>query len=973
MFDDMPAPRLFGLPPGVDFPAALIAGLRTRMACRPPEDWARVTVYVNTSRMQRRLRSLFDAGGAQILPRIRLVTDLALDPVAADLPLPVPALQRRLELTRLIAQLLDAAPDLAPRSALYDLAESLAGLMDEMQGEGVSPDVIAALDVTDQSGHWQRTLEFLKIISAYFDASAPPDREARQRMVIERLAAHWQDHPPQDPIIIAGSTGSRGATQMLMRAVARLPQGAIVLPGFDFDMPPAAWDAIGDAMAAEDHPQFRFRKIADGLGMAPADIQRWANDNPPDAARNRLISLSLRPAPVTDQWRHEGKDLGDLLTATQHMTLLEAPSPRLEAETIALRLRAALDEGRTAALITPDRMLTRQVAAALDRWSVLPDDSAGQPLPLSPPGRLLRQVARLFGQKLDAESLLALLKHPLAHADAERGQHLLNSHALELFIRGEGMPFPDATALLEWAGHKSAPAHRRAWVEWIISFTSGLASVGAQPLTNHLDLLLDRAANITRGPALWEEAAGRKALAVITDLQLHAPHAGTIPPRDFTAILDGVLRGAEVRNPDAGHPQILVWGTLEARVQGADLVILAGLNEGVWPGTSSADPWLNRALRARAGLLLPERRIGLAAHDYQQAAAAPEVWISRAVRSADAETVAARWVNRLTNLLDGLPAQSGPAALADMRARGAAWLAAANDLSIPKAPTPAAQRPSPRPPISARPQKLSVTAIETLLRDPYAIYARTILRLNALGPLNQSADARLRGTVIHSVFEGFINTGTAPDAPDAAAVLDTIAAQVIDDTCPWPITARQWLAQIRRTAPYFLTTEVERQNIGTPTLMESRGEVPLGVHEFTLSGKADRIDLNDAGEALIYDYKTGDPPSVKAQEFFDKQLLIEAAMVSRGAFEKIGACNVVNATFIGLGSNPKQVPAPLEKLPPPVIWHQLQQLIDAWMQYDRGYTARIAPFAVKHASDYDHLSRFGEWGDSDTPQPEDLA
>ncbi|ADO43842.1 double-strand break repair protein AddB [Ketogulonicigenium vulgare] len=971
IFDE--SARLFGLPPGADFPAALIAGLHDRMAGRAPEDWARVTLYVNTARMQRRLRNLFDQGGAMILPRIRLVTDLALDPVAADLPLPVPALQRRLELTRLIARLLESAPDLAPRAALYDLADSLAALMDEMQGEGVSPDVIAALDVSDQSGHWQRTLEFLKIISGYFDQTGQPDREARQRMVIERLVAHWQIAPPTDPIIIAGSTGSRGATQLLMQAVARLPQGAVVLPGFDFDMPDHAWEAIGSAVAAEDHPQFRFRKIADGLGLALHDIRPWTSSNAPDPARNRLISLSLRPAPVTDQWRLEGKDLGDLNLATAQMTLLEAPSPRLEAQTIALRLRAALDEGRTAALITPDRMLTRQVAAALDLWSVKPDDSAGQPLPLSPPGRLLRQVARLFGQRLDAESLLSLLKHPLTHADANRGQHLLNSHDLERYIRDRGMPFPTATALLKWAGQENAPDHRRAWAEWVIHFTNDLDRISTRPLSAHLAHLIDTAEEISRGPALWEEAAGRKARAVIADLQLNAPHGGEMEPRDFTAILDGVLRGAEVRNPDTGHPNLLIWGTLEARVQGADLVILAGLNEGIWPGASAADPWLNRALRARAGLLLPERRIGLAAHDYQQAIAAPEVWLSRAIRSSDAETVAARWVNRLTNLLEGLPDQNGPAALAAMRAKGDAWLARASAMSQPDTRLPAAARPAPRPPLAARPTKLSVTGIETLLRDPYAIYARHVLRLNALGPLNQSADARMRGTVIHKVYEDFINSGTAPDAAHALALLDQFAIAALDEDCPWPVTARQWLSQIRRAAPYFLQTEGERQAKGTPTLLEKRGEIALGRHDFTLVGKADRIDLQPDGQALIYDYKTGAPPSAKSQRYFDKQLLIEAAMIARGAFQQIGPRDVAGAEFIGLGSKLATVPAPLDELPPAQIWAELQQLIDAWMQYPRGYTARIAPFEMKYASDYDHLARYGEWGDSDLPQPEDLA
>ena len=460
MFEPTRSPRFFGVPVGVDFPQAVVQGLRERFQNEPPEALGKVELYVNTRRMQRRIRAIFDAGPAGFVPNIRLITDLSDNLCLSHIPPAVPPLRRRLELVQLISRLLDADPTLAPRSSLYDLADSLMKLSDEMQGEGVAPHVIRELDVSDQSGHWERALTFINIVQDFFkDRHTAPDREARQRLVIEELGKVWVDSPPQHPVIVAGSTGSRGATALFMQMVAKLPQGAVVLPGFDFAMPEAAWNDLSDALTAEDHPQFRFRRLLDDAGLPMSAVQEWSDDAPNCEPRNQLVSLALRPAPVTDQWLQEGPALPNISTACQDITLIEASTPRQEALTIAFRLRQAAEDGQTAALVTPDRTLTRQVSAALLRWNIIPDDSAGTPLSLTPAGRLLRHVAGMMGEDLTAESLLVALKHPLTHGD-ERGQHLLWTQELELELRKNGPPFPDRTALLACADHDDSAVHR---------------------------------------------------------------------------------------------------------------------------------------------------------------------------------------------------------------------------------------------------------------------------------------------------------------------------------------------------------------------------------------------------------------------------------------------------------------------------------------------------------------------------------
>lgn len=976
MFEAADTPRVFALPLGVDFPKALIDGLNSRLEARGPEALARVRIIVNTRRMARRIRAIFDAGPPRLLPRISSVTELGQIWDLADIPPPVSRLERQLELVQLVSTLLDRQPDIAPHSALFDLAGSLADLMDEMHGEGISPQVLENLNITDHSGHWARIKSFLEIVKPYFETGThQPDTETRQRLVVEHLVNSWQDRPPEHPVIIAGSTGSRGATQMLMRAVARLPQGAVILPGFDFDMPPPVWDRMQDAMTGEDHPQFRFLQLANALALPPADIRNWhPAAKPANAARNRLISLALRPAPITDQWLTEGPGLSDIPEAMQNVTLLEAQSPRQEALAIAMRLRQAAEDGKTAALITPDRNLTRQVTAVLDRWNIEPDDSAGIGLHLTAPGRLLRHVAELFRQPLTTEALLALLKHPLAHGGSDRGAHLRLTHELELHLRRKGIPFPEAADLQVWAAVQKDP-HASRWITWLIHCFTGWQRAGSLALTGCVEQHIALVETIARGPdmaeapagagKLWENDSGLECRQAMDEFLRAAAAGSPMTAQDYSDFLGRFLAGKELRHPGIPHPGILIWGTLEARVQGADLLILAGLNEGTWPETPKPDPWLNRQMRKEAGLLLPEQRIGLSAHDFEQAICAGEIWLTRSVRSEDAETIVSRWLNRIQNLMTGLPDQGGQVALAAMKARGTRWLDLARALEAPGQTDPA-PRPAPAPPVAARPRKLSVTEIQRLIRDPYAIYGRHVLKLRPLQPLRKLPDALLRGTVLHMVLENFIRD--VPPAQMDKAALMAIADKVIAKAVPWPESRAIWQARLDRVADWFIAGELQRQAEARPARFEAKGKLTIRDLDFELVGKADRIDIDKTGRLYIYDYKTGSAPSKKQQKEYDPQLLLEAVIATYGRFEGILSNDVAQAVYIGLGAKPDATPAPLEEHPVYAVREKFHGLIASFMQEGKGYISRRSLFMKDDTGDYDHLARFGEWDITADPE-----
>ena len=965
---------IWGVPPGADFPRAVAETLIRQYDGAPPEALARVRIYVNAPRMRRRLTEAFAASGVRLTPRIGLVTDPGSDPLLTDLPLPAPPLRRTLDLARLVRALIRRDPDLAPEAAVYDLAESLGGLIDEMDGEGVPVEALDNLDTGEMSAHWDRSLTFLRIAADYARTADAPGKEARSRAAVAALAEDWRRSPPEHPVIVAGSTGSRGTTADLMAAVAALPRGALILPGFDFDVPPDVWGDLSDALTTEDHPQFRYAALLARLGRAPSDVALWPGAAAPDRARNRLISLALRPAPVTDRWAREGPALGDLGPATARLTLLEAPNERVEAEAIALRLRRAVEDGTRAALVTPDRTLARRVTAALDRWGLEPDDSAGRPLGLSPPGRLLRLVAGTLAEPLTPVRLIALLRHPLT-AEGGRRDHVRLTDDLDRRLRRHPVAMVGADALSDWVGKSPVLDEdaRRAWAGWIAA-TLPPRPAGPHPLALWTDWTVTAAARLCAGPdgaeggtgGLWDREAGEKAKAAIETLAAEAPRGEDVDARDFRRILDHALQG-EVRETETPHPDLMIRGTLEARTGGADLVILGGLNDGTWPAQPAPDPWLNRPLRAAAGLLLPDRQIGLSAHDFQQAAGGAEVWLTRAVRGAEAETVASRWLLRLTNLLSGLPATGGDTALKAMRARGADWIRLAEGLDRRLPKTRPEPRPAPVPPATAKPRELSVTRIQTLIRDPYAIYARQILNLRPLDPLTARPDARLRGNLLHDVLHAHVEGGV-PDDPKAAARAMIALAEATFASLPWPAVARLWSARFAGAAPAIALAEAARQADGTPIAHERKGsiEAPAG---FTLIARADRIDRRADGTLAIWDYKSS-APSEKQVIRFDRQLPLEAVIAEAGGFADVPAAPVAHVGHIPLSEKRAPGPHAMDETADrdfrvATVRTEFEALIAAMLADGFGFASRRMQEKVAYEGDYDHLARFGEWQDSD--------
>lgn len=972
---------LYGVPPGVDFAREFVDGFLTRMADHPPEAIARVTIYANAARTLAELRAAFDERGPLLLPRLYPVTNLD-HPALRHIRLASP-LARRLQLAQLVAHLLQTRPELAAGHSVALLARSLAGLMAEMQNEGRDGQALEAIDTGDHARHWQNALAFLRIAAAFHLDAPMVDRAARQRAAAQMFMEDWAQglNLPDGPVIVAGSTGSHGGTRLFMQAVASLPEGAVVLPGFDFDQPQAVWDSLDQA--ADDHPQARFAPLIRAAGYPV----RWTATQPHSPDRNRLLSLALRPAPVTDQWIAEGPGLPDLIAPTADLTLIEADQPGQEAEAIALVMRDAAERDEPCTLIAADGNLIRRVNAALDRWHLRPDEGAGQPLSLTAQALFLRQLAGLFGEALSIDRLLILLKHPVAMTGSplvEANDARRFSRDLELHLRKHGPAFPDGDTLRAWAD-RGDDAGRKLWAGWLAGMLDRIKGVegdrAARPLVARLADLRALAEDLAAGPggdveasSLWQSRAGAKARAVMDHLAEHAAEGPDMQPGDFAALLNDEMQSQTVRLAVEAHPLLHIRGPREARIVGHGTVILSGLNEGSWPRAVDPDPWLSRQMRLTAGLTVPERQIGLAAHDFQQAIAQSRVYLTRARRDAEAETIPSRWLNRLMNLLTGLPLRHGPEALAAMQQRGDQWLAMAAAVSHPQQKLPPALRPSPIPPPPPF-NLLPVTDISLLIRDPYAVYAKRVLDLRPLNPLRPEPDPALRGQTLHSIVEALLRTKPGPTTPPEALKAEflRITAEILETEVPWPAARAFWQARMERIADQIVADELARLAQGQPVVIEKRGRVAVAGMDFTLMAKPDRIDLLHDGRAVIYDYKSGTPPTDAQIRHFDKQLVLEAAIARRGGFSELGPVDVAGIRYIQLGGEGKTQARDHSDVLEGENWDGFVRLIAAYLTGGTGFTAMRAPVKTSYAGDYDHLARYGEWSLADEAVPEKVG
>lgn len=1025
--------RVFTVPTGRPFLAAVAAAIlegdlpRGGGAAPDPLALPDITLLLPTRRATRVMQEAFLAaagGRAMTLPQIRpisageedltLLSGLAspgtLGSDALDLPPAVSEIERRLVLTMLVQRWSETirkgdgeAPHLSdhavaagantPAQAAH-LSAELARLMDMVETENVPLDGLASLVPDEYSAHWQDTLKFLEIITAFWPAYLQEKKllspAARRNRAILAEAERLAKSPPSGPVIIAGVTGSVPATVELMRAVAGLPQGAIVLPGLDLYLDDESWAAIKDH---PEHPQFGFRKLLEALGVARGDVSMLpgATLDAKEAARDVLVAETMRPSGMTGLWQRYIKDTdgADVRRGLEGVSLIEAPSAQDEAEVVALILREAAETpGRTAALVSPDRLLARRVAVRLEAWGIRVDDSAGRPFAKTPPGTFLDLVIAAAAEDFAPAAVMALLKHPLTRLGLDAFSVRRAGRALEIAVfrdvyLGRGIDGV-ADALVradtnkdrrrrsvqrlwddDWKGAHDLVAHlKEAYAPLLAVFRERRAQSMQAIAAAHV-AVAEAVCRVTEGSdessPLWQGEAGAAAssfFAGLIDPQLPALQ---VLAADYPDLYRSLLVGQNVRSRVAVHPRLSIWGPFEARLQQPDVIILGSLNDGTWPEAADPGPWLNRPMRSDLKLPSPEETIGHAAHDFTSLLGAKQIYLTRAEKIDGVPTVPSRWLMRLQALLTGF-------GVADALQTDQPWLGWARMRDE-------AQRrqrisaPEPRPPLALRPRRMSVTRIETWLANPYAIFARDILKLDKIPALGEDPNAALRGNVVHDIMSRF--AAKFPDRlpADANAELMEIARGVLADYIGNPRVAAFWLPRFHRFADWFADSEAARRTGADRVVAEITGQrvITVGAQPFTLTARADRIDITPNG-IIITDYKTGTVPNDKQIAAGMKpQLPLEAAV----ALGEPGFAGVAKSPVIGLryvratGAEP---PGEDRRVSAGDVTALAEAALDSLTKLVARFDDEATPYkALRRArfdydyDDYAHLARVAEW------------
>lgn len=976
------APALYTIAPDRPFARELVRGVLAESG-DDPAILSRRLILLPTRRACRAVREAFldETGGKPLLlPRLQPLGDVDAEemilsvetPESAAIPPAMPSLRRALLLSQLIAA--REGGEFQPERHIA-LAKALGRLMDQTYTENLSLASLPQLvEGTEFADHWQITVKFLTILSETWPtilaAEGMIDAADRRNRLILMLANHWENNPPHYPVLAAGSTGSIPATARLLGVISRMPQGAVILPGLDQIMAEDEWKTV-----MEGHPQATLKHLLQKLECDRTDVQPWHTTDQTVSARARLASEIMRPAETADQWQKLVWPQTEIDSALANLSLIETETSQEEADAIALLLRETLEiDGKTALVVTPDRTLARRVIAAMEKWNVTLDDSAGRPLFQTPAARFFMSVAEAVTSGLKPVPLLAALKSP----------HCCTPFATDFVVRLErdllrGLTPPAGPdGLLAHFEHKANDPKERQKPHHtflpdlkrltdILSPFYALIHEQTVPLSRLIEAHTIACETLGTAERLWRGEDGQALAAFLSELQLEADSFPPIAPSSYPALIQTLMGGHTVRPAYGTHPRLSIMGQLEARLVQADRIILAGLNEGIWPPEASTDPFLSRPMKRDFGLPPAERSVGLSAHDFVQGFCAKEVYLTRARTVNGVPAIPARWLSRLDTVLHTLGTSSESLKVTGVHS----WI---NHMNEAPAAVPV-DRPRPTPDIEVRPARLSVTKIETWLRDPYSIYAQYILGLSKLKPLEQEPDAAGRGNFIHAVLEEFVGeTANMPLPANAEEQFLTIARKLMPLHIPDDADRALLWPRIVRIAEWYTKQEKEWREVAIPIVREAHTSwtFQVGGRPFTLSGIADRIDHLKAGGAAIIDYKSGGASLYTASGISTgklPQLPLEALMLREGAFADHGVADKKTGTLSYWVVTGGKVPGAVNSLTDDTAIEAgvravetiLYDLVEAYGQPQTPYIALPVPARAPRFNDYAHLARIQEW------------
>ena len=910
-----------------------------------PFDLAKAIVILPTKRALLSLHDIFQTkienNNPLMLPKIITLADIESEnPLLLkeidELPKAIGSLKRLGLFTQLVLRL----PGYTPNRALK-AAQALIHLIDEAETTDIDLGNLKNLVVTDYAEHWQETLDFLKIITDYWPSILSDlkviEPQALTRQSLKALSENWRTQPPQHPVIIAGTTGTVPATAELIKTVLSLPNGQVILPGLDttqftVDLPLT-------------HPQYTLSKLLDSLEINTDEIAILPSSSLLEKNRHQLLSAAMNNQKLA---------LDSSFCSEYWPQMIECDSVLEEAKIIALMMRYYIEttEG-TISLVSPNQQLCRLVETELQRWNLVANTSSGQRLTNSVVGGFTVLVGELFSLATIGQ-LLAVLKHPLCFKSNQekREQHLENIRILEKNILRK---FKFEILDLQTVINEKLPS-LSGWFHEISNILSPIFSSSqncsfTELLSLHKEVCLSLTGEASEKSPLWEQSDGKAIKAFFDNLLQESVHFPHLNPRNYPTFLTSLMQQTDkLRNYEGIGSRITILGALEARLSHSDVMILGELNEDSWPPSLDIDPWLSRSMRQQLGLPPLERRLGLSAHDFSSCFYAPHLILTRSQSNQGAPTIPSRWWQRLEvtrKKNNGILHNSSPLP----------WKEWSKGL-LPQI-TPIAYRPpEPRPPIDIRPVTFSVTEIETLMRDPYGLYAKRCLKLAPLSALDLEPGNADKGQIIHQILESYLKSYKSED--DSLDELLKLAKPYFNKN---PVTRTFWWHRFEQIAAWFLNELKTKPAISY--LTEQKGELSLSLKNFTFTIKAiaDRFDVLDQDRVRVIDYKTGTPPSLKdMKNGYSPQLSLEALITDQGGFS-IKALPEEIAIWQLKGGEPAgkiikiDVTSEFLKETEAGVLKLLSNFMDAHCPYLACPVPEKAPFF----NPYTHLERNAEW------------
>jgi ATP-dependent helicase/nuclease subunit B len=935
---------------------------------------SQIDIFVPNRRSCRTLAEAFLAvrdGKPCLLPNIQPIGDVQEDDIALsdiftdtidDIPPAIPSLERQILLGELIHK---HRPDVPP-AHIFRLAAQLAALIDHVHTESLDWTKLHDLVPAELATHWNITVDFLSVLFEHWPLILQErgliDPADRRNRLLQHKAHSLRNRKDPRPVIAIGSTGSIPATRDLLRTIAYLPQGEVILTGLDTDITEDVWEDI-----PETHPQFYFKNLIEHIGIARGHVAPWSllQDPTPTPSRTLFLAQCVQGTTAISAQTIDKHALDGFQVA-------RADNHQDEAKMIALKIRETLEfPQKTILLVTPDRSLARRVESELGRWDIQVNDSAGCKLNDTAIGTWLHITSQILQSDSTALALLSLLHHPFCrlgyHADEYR-------HAAELFeryiLRGPA-----------WAGglldimritqerlthdhvkndlkdHPDHHANILTFAQRLHDIFTPLLTRAPQSLATWLEqhIILSescaRTDEISGTDLLWRDEEGLHTAQALRDLMacapLHSPLMNAMLYHDFISTYIG-QQTFRPRYPR--HPRVHILGPIEARFQQADVMILAGLNEAIWPRQAPHDPFMSQPMRDAFGLSPFRRRIGQAALDFYILSHTPHCFVTYSHTQNGAILAPSRWLQQMEIVLQ----HHHLSGLVDTPL----YRDLVKIMDKPTNITPTA-RPSYAPPLSARPRRISVSDLALWRQDPYGLYAKKILNLRPLDKPDMDIAPRDWGNLVHMLIEK-----TIIQTPFPLTLWHDLSHHALS-TLALPERLRiQWQSRLRLIGQFLAGNPLAYDVMDT----EITGTYKFHEQDFVVHGRADMI-MRRHGKATIIDSKTGTIPSwTQVESGFAPQLPFLALSLLQQGFHEIPATTELD-TICYWGIKGKVTEDPIKIVPYTKNLHDLLERNRSLVAYmialfdnpDQAYITRPHAKYVSPYNDFDHLERTQEW------------